>query len=178
MNNQAEVTHILSYLNTWEIPNKERIPRDHLLTHQDVTDYAYDTIGMKRNTDDFKDVIQLRDELREMIDSKNVDSLNKWVQKREIHFHVTTKDTKPYYDLSFCSNEDSLVNNMIIYMLVVIRNGVFHRIKICPDCKWAFYDESKSGTKKWCSMNANSETGRACGTISKVRRYREKRKTE
>ncbi|XXM72328.1 CGNR zinc finger domain-containing protein [Lysinibacillus sphaericus] len=40
--------------------------------------------------------------------------------------------------------------------------------------RFFFYDGSKSNTKKWCSMNKNGPDGRACGTMAKVRRYREK----
>jgi predicted RNA-binding Zn ribbon-like protein len=28
-------------------------------------------------------------------------------------------------------------------------------VKICPadDCLWAFYDESRNGSRQWCSMD-------------------------
>jgi len=32
-------------------------------------------------------------------------------------------------------------------------------------CGWLFYDDSKGGQRRWCSMEA-------CGTIEKMRRYR------
>jgi predicted RNA-binding Zn ribbon-like protein len=56
-----------------------------------------------------------------------------------------------------------------------IREGTFSRLKACPDCRWVFYDRSRSRTRLWCGMYAG-EGGRACGTISKVRRYRKRRK--
>lgn len=44
------------------------------------------------------------------------------------------------------------------------------RIKICenPECRWVFYDETKSRTKRWCDDT--------CANRMKVRRFREKRK--
>jgi predicted RNA-binding Zn ribbon-like protein len=60
---------------------------------------------------------------------------------------------------------------------MIVENS-FHRVKICPDCKYAFYDQSKSSTKKWCSMTKNSPSGRACGTIAKVKKFRDKSKVE
>lgn len=44
------------------------------------------------------------------------------------------------------------------------------RIKICenPECRWVFYDETKSRTKRWCDDT--------CASRMKVRRFREKRK--
>lgn len=43
------------------------------------------------------------------------------------------------------------------------------RLKVCAnaDCRWAFYDESKSRTRRWCDESA-------CGNLLKVRRFRER----
>jgi predicted RNA-binding Zn ribbon-like protein len=38
------------------------------------------------------------------------------------------------------------------------------RVKACPSCGWFFRDETKSGTRRWCSMAT-------CGSIAKARRY-------
>jgi predicted RNA-binding Zn ribbon-like protein len=44
------------------------------------------------------------------------------------------------------------------------------RLKLCaaPDCRWAFYDTSRSGGGRWCSMEV-------CGNRHKTRTYRERR---
>jgi len=41
------------------------------------------------------------------------------------------------------------------------------RIKVCgnPDCRWAYYDESKNRARRWCD-------DKACGNLMKVRRFR------
>jgi predicted RNA-binding Zn ribbon-like protein len=41
------------------------------------------------------------------------------------------------------------------------------RVKVCPgldDCGWLFLDTSKSGQRRWCSMDS-------CGSRAKMRRY-------
>ncbi len=38
------------------------------------------------------------------------------------------------------------------------------RIKQCAGCPWLFLDQSKNGSRRWCSMEI-------CGTSEKVRRY-------
>lgn len=38
------------------------------------------------------------------------------------------------------------------------------RLKACPSCGWFFLDETKSGTRRWCSMAT-------CGSLAKSRRY-------
>ncbi|GLZ01043.1 CGNR zinc finger domain-containing protein [Actinoplanes sp. NBRC 103695] len=44
------------------------------------------------------------------------------------------------------------------------------RIKLCDavDCRWAFYDTSRSGRGRWCDMEV-------CGNRHKTRTYRERR---
>jgi predicted RNA-binding Zn ribbon-like protein len=39
-----------------------------------------------------------------------------------------------------------------------------HRIKRCAGCHWLFIDQSKNGSRRWCSMQD-------CGTSAKMRRY-------
>ena len=47
------------------------------------------------------------------------------------------------------------------------------RLKTCAndDCGWAFYDQSKNKTRRWCD-------DKVCGNIMKVRRFRARRKPE
>jgi predicted RNA-binding Zn ribbon-like protein len=52
----------------------------------------------------------------------------------------------------------------------LLANQDVGRLKTCgnPDCGWAFYDESKSRTRRWCAD--------ACGNLVKVRRFRSARR--
>lgn len=52
----------------------------------------------------------------------------------------------------------------------LIEHGDYNRIKLCenPECKWFFYDETKSRTKRWCDDR--------CASLMKVRRFRSKGK--
>ena len=47
------------------------------------------------------------------------------------------------------------------------REGTWARLKICHDgrCQWVYYDRSRNGSGRWCSMAV-------CGTRSKMARYR------
>ena len=48
-------------------------------------------------------------------------------------------------------------------------DGSWQRLKTCaaPDCRWVFYDTSRSGAGRWCSM-------RVCGNRDKTRAYRQR----
>ena len=45
--------------------------------------------------------------------------------------------------------------------------GKLGRVKLCgaDDCRWAFYDQSRNGSRTWCSMGV-------CGNRQKARSYR------
>jgi predicted RNA-binding Zn ribbon-like protein len=45
-----------------------------------------------------------------------------------------------------------------------------HRLRVCanPSCSWMFYDQSRSGTRRWCEAPV-------CGSLIKVRRHRARR---
>ncbi len=50
--------------------------------------------------------------------------------------------------------------------------GDLARIKLCEnsDCRWVFYDRSRSRTRRWC------EGASGCGNLLKVRRFRKRQK--
>ena len=48
----------------------------------------------------------------------------------------------------------------------------WRRVKACAntECRWLFYDRSRSRTRRWCAMNA-------CGNIVKARAYRRRHRS-
>ena len=54
-----------------------------------------------------------------------------------------------------------------------VAGGGWSRLKLCSaaDCRWAFYDSSRNGGGRWCSMEA-------CGNRNKTRAYRRRRAAE
>jgi len=54
-----------------------------------------------------------------------------------------------------------------------IGNGHDDRFRICANdtCRWIFYDESRSGQRRWCDMAT-------CGNRAKARRHRARQKEE
>jgi predicted RNA-binding Zn ribbon-like protein len=56
----------------------------------------------------------------------------------------------------------------VVSAVELLTGGDLARVKQCrgpaDDCGWLFYDTSKSGTRRWCSMEG-------CGSRSKMRRH-------
>lgn len=61
----------------------------------------------------------------------------------------------------------ALLSVMTLDLLVAQRTGTITRLKPCanPACQWIFWDASRPGSGRWCSM-------RLCGGQSKSRRFR------
>lgn len=63
--------------------------------------------------------------------------------------------------------------NWVVYEITasfveLISSQDIKRIKLCenPECRWVFFDESKSRTRRWCDNT--------CASLIKVRKFREK----
>jgi CGNR zinc finger/Putative stress-induced transcription regulator len=63
------------------------------------------------------------------------------------------------------------LGSILADVVVASSKGTWARMKICAaeDCRWAYYDHSKSRTGRWCAMET-------CGNRHKTRRYRRKRR--
>jgi len=59
------------------------------------------------------------------------------------------------------------LGRVVIAVQESMADGSFFRLKACraADCQWAFEDETKNGSRAWCSM-------RSCGNREKARAYR------
>jgi predicted RNA-binding Zn ribbon-like protein len=59
------------------------------------------------------------------------------------------------------------MGGLVAIMSAAMVQGTWRRLKICSSdlCRWAFYDHSRSGTGKWCSM-------KLCGNRAKQETWR------
>jgi len=63
-----------------------------------------------------------------------------------------------------------VLGRLLAISFVARLDGSWARLKACrnPSCRAIFYDRSRNGSGRWCSM-------RACGNRAKVRRFRQRR---
>jgi predicted RNA-binding Zn ribbon-like protein len=61
---------------------------------------------------------------------------------------------------------DSALGLVLAHVAHAMIDGSWARLKICPgrDCGWAFYDHSRNGSSRWCSMSI-------CGGREKARAH-------
>jgi predicted RNA-binding Zn ribbon-like protein len=132
---------------------------------------------------DLADLRHLRDILRELAAANTageraprwaVEAFNRLSAPRAASVRLDVRDG----DLtgSVRSHDDGAGAAIVALTAAVhqaVLTGTWTRLKACDngECRWLFYDESRSRTARWCSM-------RACGSILKARRYRERQRQQ
>ncbi len=160
---QLEVVRTL--LNTWHLPNSTRIPEDRFdaFASQQGIASSIEADRLKR----------LRDDLRRVLEEQEDSLLNVWLDEFPLQAAVQTTETELTLRYQHSSGH---TGDVLAIVLKAIEANQWKRLKACPDCRWVFYDHSRNASKKWCGMYARGPEGRACGTIAKVRRHRERQK--
>ena len=145
-------------VNTWLIPNDTRVPVD------EFDEYARRR-GLSRPR--ATEVRRLRDDVRSALEGETtIDTvLNRWIEQAKVAVVVADGQVR-------FAHGSSPAGPLVAVILDAVADGRWPRLKACPDCRWAFYDHTRNGSKRWCLMTATGSDGRACGNIAKVRRYR------
>lgn len=99
------------------------------------------------------------------------DALNAWLAKFPVRFAASPEGGFAVRPPG--SDVGQALAGLAADAVLCQASPVWTRLKVCqnPDCRWAYCDQSRSATQKWCSMAA-------CGNRMKVRRHRRRRKTE
>ena len=174
----GELELVRRFLNTWTIADKTREPVDELsaLLGDPAAwgeRFPHAPPASENDADPLK---TLRKDLRETLVASEgrVERLNGWLERYPMVAHAIEADgaLSVRYEPSL---EAGFAGRVLAAVAESVGDGTFVRLRICPDCRWVFYDKSRSKTRVWCGMYAG-EGGRACGTIAKVKRYRQKRR--
>jgi hypothetical protein len=153
---------IRTLLNTEWIPNDTRERRD------DFDDYSR---RRRLTRSEAKALKRLRSDLRAAVKEPATtdEVLNRAL--RRLGVSVALKNARIAFH-----HHGGRAGELLIIVLEAMRDHQWHRLKACPDCEWVFYDHSRNGSKRWCVMTAESEGGRSCGTLAKVRAFRARAK--
>jgi predicted RNA-binding Zn ribbon-like protein len=113
----------------------------------------------------------LRDDLRAAVEGApgGVSRVNRWAAR--LGLRPVIRDGRIGIEHS-----GSQAGSILAIVLMAVADEQWQRLKACPDCRWVFYDHTRNASKRWCLMYAGGPDGRACGTIAKVRQYRQKQK--
>jgi hypothetical protein len=151
---------VRTLLNSWAIPNDTRVATDRFDELAQTQQWTAAEAAVAR---------AFRDDLREAVEGGpgQYGRLNEWIGRLDIR-PVVADGTLSYRHAA------GPAGDFLAVVLESVSAGTWTRLKSCPDCRWVFYDNTKNGSKRWCLMQASGTTGRGCGDIAKVRRYRER----
>jgi CGNR zinc finger len=168
---------VRQFMNTWAVPSATRVPEDRLpalLRDQEAWRCNFPELHLGVS-DSAELLVTLRDDLRQTLGGGGdwPHALQRWLKRFPPAVEVV-----PVADATMVRHAPAPDSGIAGWILAVIVDAVsdetWFRLKRCPDCQWIFYDRTRSRTKVWCDMLAGDAGGRSCGTIAKVRRYRER----
>ena len=104
-------------------------------------------------------------------DAEAIDEVNRAMRSRERIELVAATDGCRLGHSHVGDPIDDVLARIAEPIVREIGSGHDDRIRICASdtCRWIFYDESRTGRRRWCDMAT-------CGNRAKARRHRERQK--
>ena len=173
----GELELVRRFLNTWKVPNDTRVPVDGLpglLRDPGALEERFPGIPFSPG-DTEELLVGMRDDLRGALGGAEgwEGVLDGWLRRYPVIARVRREGGRATVRHE-AAGEAGFAGWVAAAVARALEEGAWERLKACPDCRWVFYDRTRSKTKVWCGMFAG-DGGRACGTIAKVKRYRRRR---
>ena len=164
-------------MNTWLVPSATQVPEDRLpALLRDEKAWRTEFPDVPLGADDDAEVLaKLRDDLRRMVGGGSgwPETFRRWLQRFPPTVDVVASEEVTEVRHGSAPGSGA-VGSILAIIVDAVADDTWSRLKRCPDCQWIFYDRTRSRTKVWCDMLSGDAGGRSCGTIAKVRRYRER----
>lgn len=147
---------------------EQRVPTDELTSAEALSAWlrAHDLLadGQRVRVSDLAAAIALRTALRDAL-TDGTDEADATRALADFPLRLTP-DTSGRLRITATSGVPGL-DRIVETVATSVAGGGWHRLKLCaaPDCRWAFYDTSRNGSGRWCTMAA-------CGNRTKTRTYR------
>ena len=123
---------------------------------------------------DLRRALDVREGLRALLfansghdlDKPAVERLDRAASRAGVCLHVDPEDGSLRLEPD-ATGVDGAIARLMADVASASVEGSWQRLKACPEetCRWAFYDNSKNRSARWCSMET-------CGNMAKARAYR------
>jgi predicted RNA-binding Zn ribbon-like protein len=125
---------------------------------------------------DLDHAVQVREALRDLLlanlggapaTARTVQVLNDAVGRSDLRIWFTAGATWTAAAVAPAYAVDGAMGELLSVVVEAMADGTWSRLKVCinDECRWAFYDHSRSRSGKWCSMGV-------CGNRVKQRSWR------
>jgi predicted RNA-binding Zn ribbon-like protein len=127
----------------------------------------------------YRELLELRQLLRRLLESgrepddQAMVELNHYLSRPSQSWELAKGESGFHLKL-WWSDEDWRAVMAVVaasYARLLIGGGI-DRVRVCanPDCSWIFFDDSHSGSRRWCDVAI-------CGNMLRVRRHRERNRS-
>ena len=164
----GELVRVHGFLNTWS----DELGIEDFSTPQSTEKWlrAADLWeGKKRmNKDEHQRILDFRDLVRRCVLKQNpLERLTDAVS--DISFSLNFEENHSVLIPNTSSACEQTIGRLVAIIFQSVVDDTWSRFKCCalPTCGWAYYDSTRSRTKRWCSM-------RTCGSRHKAKRYYER----
>ncbi len=173
----AMIETLRTFLNTFFISNETHVAEDTLTSQLALEQFQQQYFSEIVPNDDVETLCALRQSLRLCLEKRDSTPLNAWLNRFPVYPSISKNQQEQFLMLYRPgSTAHTLCQEIIIQVLLAMNAQQWQRLKVCADCQWVFYDRSKNNSRRWCSMNSTAESGRSCGSIMKMRNWRERQK--
>ena len=149
---------------------------DHGLIHHDAVSGTHDAVSGTHDAAALQRIHQTRAALRELADAtyedrqprpEALDEVNRALRAREVVQLVLGPDGCRLDHRHVGDPVDDALANLVEPIVQEITAGRPERLRACADetCRWVFYDDSRTGRRRWCDMSS-------CGNRAKAARHR------
>ena len=182
-NHAVDLETSLDFINTLELERGE--PVDHLGSTQEALDWfqAHGLIHPTKprpGSDEaaIARIRRTRAALRELADAayehrlpnqRAIDEINRALKAREVIQLVPAADGLLLDHRHIGDPVDDALANLATPIVREVTSGRPDRLRACASdtCRWIFYDDSRTGRRRWCDMSS-------CGNRAKAARHRAK----
>ncbi|WP_019927252.1 CGNR zinc finger domain-containing protein [Nocardia sp. BMG111209] len=170
----GRLEQVRTFLNTWRVPHETRTATD------DLPELISDPQRWRSGFPDIPppqpneigELLDLRTDLRAALGNPAPAELVSWFASHPVVVAVGD-DAEP---IRYLARDAGTAAALLAKVAVALADHRWARLKSCPDCRNVFYDHSRNHSRTWCSMYAETPDGRACGSIAKVRNYRNRQR--
>ena len=182
---EVQLEDTFDFVNTLEYDANEGTPNDHLPTAERAVEW-FATRGLihaeslETSDRDLERIHAVRAALREVADAVvehrapkrgALDRVNRTLRARSATELVAGDDGIGIGHRHVGDPIDDALARVTEPLVQELASGNPDRLRVCANdmCRWVFYDESRAGKRRWCSMAS-------CGNRAKAARHRERQK--
>lgn len=126
--------------------------------------------GAKVSSDDLAWATRVREAIRDLVDGRCERDASAALERasREARLAIRFGLQEAQLEAS-AGGVAGAIGRILLEIAIGMSDGTWERVKVCEadDCRTAFLDTTKNGSRAWCSMQS-------CGNRAKVRAYRKR----